>query len=154
MIDTVVLARMVEQTRRLRTGFAETAPKPWDATIAGAELAVQLGHLALCVARQHYIDIAAFEDQARPITGIGDELADVALAALSVTTLTGDQPSLVDGAPFRRAGGVAEDVGALLVLFVAAGQLAESAMIANGYRHQPTGAIGGDDARCLRRQQA
>src|SRR5262249_42319957 len=122
MIDTIGLARMLEHTRRLRAGFATTAPRPWDRTTAGAELAVQLGHLAQCIAQRHGIDLLVFQDPARPITRIGDELSDVALAALSITTLTGYQPPVLPkDAPLPCGNGsVAEDIAQLLVLVVAA----------------------------------
>jgi hypothetical protein len=136
------LARMLSQARTLRAGFAATAPKPWDATTAAAELAVQLGHLAQCIGRRHGLDLSQFEDPARPITDTGDELADVALAILSTAILSGGEPSAppeAPGGPRRVPGALAGDAALLLVLVIAAGQLAEAAMVDGGYRHRPSG---------------
>ncbi len=136
------LARMLSHARALRAGFAATAPEPWDGTTAAAELAVQLGHLAQCVGRRHGLDLSQFEDPARPITDVGDELADVALAVLSIAVLSGGEPSApaeAPGGPRRTPGAMARDTVLLIVLVIAAGRLAESAMVAGGYRHRPSG---------------
>ncbi|MGH3872276.1 MAG: hypothetical protein ACRDSR_12320 [Pseudonocardiaceae bacterium] len=130
------LSGLLGEARRLRQGFARTAPQPWTATTAAAELAVQLGHLALCLLRRRGADTADLDDPQRPITNIGDELADVLLAALSVTTLAGVQPADV---PKPRPAHGDGDVEAFLRLLVAAGQLAEAAMVGESFRHQPTG---------------
>ncbi|MQA87710.1 MAG: hypothetical protein GEV03_24570 [Streptosporangiales bacterium] len=134
---------MVAETRRLRRRFAPTAVMPWDAVTAAAELAVQLGHLALCLARRRGVNVTGFEDPDRPITDPGDELADVALAALSVAVLADTPPSpapAVDQIGARADGGD-DETASLLVMLVAAGQLAEAAMVACGYRHRPTGQL-------------
>jgi len=136
------LGRMLSQARTLRAGFAATAPEPWDATTAAAELAVQLGHLAQCVGRRHGLDLSEFEDPARPITDISDELADVALAILSIAVLCGGEPPAppeAAGGPGRAPGAMPREAALLLVLVIAAGRLAESAMVAGGYRHRPSG---------------
>jgi hypothetical protein len=130
------LASLLIDVRRLRRGFARTAPQPWTATTAAAELTVQLGHLALCLLRRQGATTADLDDPQRPITNIGDELADVLLAALSVTTLAGVQPGVPESCPARGEG----EVVAFLRLLVSAGQLAEAAMVGEGFRHQPTGA--------------
>ncbi len=130
------LTDLLSEVRRLRQGFARTAPQPWTATTAAAELSVQLGHLALCQLRRRGADTAGLGDPKRPITNIGDELADVLLAALSVTTLAGVQPAgILRSRPVRGDG----DVEGFLRLLVAAGQLAEAAMVSEGFRHQPAG---------------
>ncbi|MGH4003823.1 MAG: hypothetical protein ACRDSO_06905 [Pseudonocardiaceae bacterium] len=127
---------LLGEVRRLRQGFACTAPQPWTATTAAAELTVQLGHLALCLLRRRGADTTDIDDPQRPITNIGDELADVLLAALSVTTLAGVQPA---GVPKPRPAHGGGDVEAFLRLLVAAGQLAEAAMVGESFRHQPAG---------------
>jgi hypothetical protein len=137
MSGEAALARMLGQARTLRAGFAVTAPQPWDAVTAAAELAVQLGHLAQCIARRNGLDVSGFEDPARPITDAGDELADVALAILA-----GSEPSAQPAAscePYQAESGMPGDTALLLVLVIAAGRLAESAMVACGYRHRPAG---------------
>lgn len=144
MISDDDLQDMTARARALRDGFAGTAPRPWDAVTAAAELAVQLGHLAHCAARRHGLALAGLEDPARPITSDGDEIADVALAALSITILSGQQPGLATAPTARAAdgggpGALPGDVAQLLILAVAAGQLAEAAMTATGHRHQPAG---------------
>jgi hypothetical protein len=142
MTGEASLARMLGQARVLRSGFAATAAQPWDGTTAAAELAVQLGHLAQCLGRRHGLDLSMFEDPARPITDTGDELADVALAVLSIAVLSGGEPTVLPAAarsPHGTASAMAEDVALLLALVVAAGRLAESAMVAGGYRHRPPG---------------
>ena len=139
MISQNALSRMLSQARTLRRGFAPTAPKPWDGTTAAAELMVQVGHLAQCIGRRKGIDMRHFEDPARPITNTGDELADVALAILSTAILSGDELApAAPGAPDRFTGDSDEDTRLLLTLIVAAGQLAESTMVSDGYRHRPT----------------
>jgi hypothetical protein len=135
MIGAQDLAAIVDKTRRLRAGFAGTAPRAWDPATAGAELAVQLGHLALCVARHHGVDVSAYEDVARPITDLGDELADVTLAALSISVLA-DEPPARAQVPGQSAG---SEIEALLLLLVCAGRVAEAGLVTAGYRHQPTG---------------
>jgi hypothetical protein len=142
MTGEAALARMLVQARTLRSGFASTAPEPWDATTAAAELAVQLGHLAQCIGRQGGLNLSRFEDPARPITDTGDELADVALAILSIVILSGDEPPAPPASPREPhpAGGeMAVDTRLLLILVIAAGQLAEAAMVDCGYRHAPSG---------------
>lgn len=130
------LTRLLSEVRQLRQGFARTAPQPWTATTAAAELTVQLGHLALCLLRRRGADTADLDDSQRPITNIGDELADVLLAALSVTTLAGVETA---GVPGSRPADGDGDVEAFLRLLVSAGQLAETAMVCEGFRHQPAG---------------
>jgi len=132
------LARLLSQARALRAGFASTAPQPWDAVTAAAELAVQLGHLALCIGRRNGIGLSQLEDPARPITDTGDELADVALAILSIAILSGAEPPAPIAEP-GQADGPAAATALLITLVVTAGQLAESAMVAAGYRHRPAG---------------
>lgn len=129
---------LLTDVRRLRQRFASTAPHPWTATIAAAELTVQLGHVALCLLRRRGADTAEVDDLQRPIVDLGDEIADVLLAVLSVTTLAGTQPT-ASPRPSSTLGD--DDVGTVLWLLVAAGHLAEAAMIAEGYRHQPGGRL-------------
>lgn len=125
---------MLSEVRRLRQGFARITPQPWTATTAAAELTVQLGHLALCLLHRQGADTTDLTDPQRPINNIGDEVADVLLATLSVTTLAGAEPARVPGS--RPAHGDGE---AVLRLLVSAGQLAEAAMVSEGFRHQPAG---------------
>lgn len=146
MIDDETLAQMLTSTRKLRRRFAAAALKPWDPVVASSELAVQLGHLALCLARRRGVDVSAVDDPDRPITDVGDELADVTLAALSVTVLAGTQPEPpttlepTETAPATPSGnGRDEEITALLVLLTVAGQLIEAAMVAHDYRHRPAG---------------
>lgn len=134
MIGEQALAGLVERTRELRQGFAPTAPRAWDPATAGAELAVQLGHVALCVARRRGMDVSAFTDAARSISDLGDELADVALAALSIGVLADLPPTRTE--PAQAAG---SETDALLLLLMCAGQAAEAGLVTAGYRHQPTG---------------
>ncbi|MEO3855777.1 hypothetical protein [Acrocarpospora sp. B8E8] len=136
MIGDEDLADMVDRTRRLRQGFAGTAPRAWDPATAGAELAVQLGHVALCVARHRGMDVSAYEDVARPIGDLGDELADVTLAALSISVLADVPPAHIELARTAASG---SEIEALLLLLVCAGQAVEAGLVAAGYRHQPTG---------------
>jgi hypothetical protein len=143
MTSQAALSRMLGQARMLRHGFAATVPEPWDGVTAAAELAVQLGHLAQCIGRRRGIDVSGFEDPARPITDTGDELADVALAILSIAILSGEEPPApseptVRGTT-RMAGSPQGDIALLLILIIAAGQLAESAMVSGGYRHRSAG---------------
>lgn len=90
----------------------------------------------MCLLRRGGTDVSGLEDPARPITSIGDELADVVLSGLSVTVLAEEEPASV--APVTTAAG--DETGALLRLLVTAGWLAESGLVAAGYRHRPTGA--------------
>jgi hypothetical protein len=128
------LASVLTDVRRLRRGFAGTAPQPWTAASAAAELTVQVGHLALCLLRRRGTDTAGMTDGRPPITDVGDELADVLLATLSVTTLAGVEPD-----PVPRLARSANEVDAFLRLLAAAGQLAEAAMVGEGFRHHPAG---------------
>lgn len=130
------LASVLTDVRRLREGFAGTAPQPWTATTAAAEMTVQLGHLALCLLRRWGADITDLGDPRRPITNTGDELADVLLASLSVLTLADTEPA---GLPAPRSAGRDGEVAQFLRLLIAVGQLAEAAMMHDGFRHQPTG---------------
>ncbi|WP_245573277.1 hypothetical protein [Amycolatopsis benzoatilytica] len=127
---------MLADVRRLRAGFAGTAPQPWTATTAAAEMAVQLGHLALCLLRRWGADTTDLDDPQRPITDTGDELADVLLAALSVPTLAEAEPA---GLPAPRQLGRDGEVERFLRLLITVGQLAEAAMMHDGFRHRPTG---------------
>ncbi|CUU59184.1 hypothetical protein Ga0074812_12574 [Parafrankia irregularis] len=130
------LAGALTDVRRLRAGFAGTAPQPWTATTAAAEMTVQLGHLALCLLRRRGADTTGLHDPQRPITNTGDELADVLLAALSVPTLAGTEPAALPTAgPEGRDG----EIEHFLRLLITVGQLAEAAMMHDGFRHQPTG---------------
>jgi hypothetical protein len=130
------LTGVLTDVRRLRVSFAGTVPQPWTAATAASELAVQLGHLALCLLRHRGADMADLDDPHRPIIDVGDEVADVLLAILSVTTLAGVEPT-----PAARIGPACGDdeVDAILHLLVWAGQLAEAAMVDEGFRHQPAG---------------
>ena len=143
MIDQHVLDDLTDRARELRAGFADTAPAAWDPASAAAEFTVQAGHLALCLAHLSGSDTTCFDDPERPIHDVGDELADVVLAALSIAILSNAEPCL-EPVPVE-----ADDAaGALLVLLAAAGQLAEAAMIASGYRHTPTGHPPGVSSAC------
>mgnify|MGYP001199618577 CR=1 FL=1 len=125
------------EVRRLRQRFSYTADRAWEPVTAAAELNVQLGHLALCLLRRHGYDTAEWEDSERPRASVGDELADVVLAALSIAVLSDTElTSTMNTAPR-----VSSDHEALLRLVVAAGTLSESAMVANQYRHRPTGRL-------------
>jgi len=138
------LDAMLADTRRLRAAFAGTADRDWDAATAATELAVQLGHLAQCVRRDDLNEPVPVDEQ-RPITDAGDELADVVLAALSVWTLSAAPPrdpelhralrTVATGSP------PADGPAALLRLVSASGALAEIAMVENGLRHRPGGAV-------------
>ncbi|HLS41284.1 MAG TPA: hypothetical protein VK038_11025 [Ornithinicoccus sp.] len=129
------LTRALEVTSELRTGFAPTAPEPWTPATAAAELNVQLGHLALCLLARHGADTGDLHDPGRPITDVGDELADVLLATLSIPVLAGTQPDPVPTEP----AGTGNETIAFLLLLVSAGRLSEAAMRHDHYRHQPTG---------------
>lgn len=132
------LASVLADVRRLRAGFAGTAPQPWTATPAAAEMTVQLGHLALCLLRRWGADTTDLDDPQRPITNTGDELADVLLASLSVPTLAEVEPAgLLAPRPAGRDG----EVERFLRLLIMVGQLAEAAMMHDGFRHRPTGAL-------------
>ncbi|WP_026423591.1 hypothetical protein [Actinokineospora inagensis] len=132
------LAEVLVEVRRLRTGFANTAPMPWSATTAAAEMTVQVGHLALCLLRRWGTDTTDLDDPQRPITNTGDELADVLLASLSVPTLADTVPTAL---PTSQTEGHIGEVERFLRLLIAAGRLAEAAMMHDGYRHQPTGTL-------------
>jgi hypothetical protein len=101
-------------------------------------MAVQLGHLALCLLRRWGADTTDLDDPQRPISNMGDELADVLLAALSVPVLAGAEPAgLPETRPARRDG----EVEGFLRLLTSVGQLAETAMMHDGFRHRPTGSV-------------
>lgn len=135
-MDAQTLHELLGETRRLRRRFASTAPRSWDPATAGAELTVQIGHLALCLLRRGGADVSDLEDPDRPITNIGDELADVVLSGLSVTVLAEQEP--ISLAPPTTVTG--DEIGTFLRLLVAAGWLAESGLVAADYRHHPAGA--------------
>lgn len=99
-------------------------------------MTIQLGHLALCLLRRWGADTTDLDDPQRPITNIGDELADVLLASLSVPTLAGAEPADL---PTSRPAGRDGEVERFLRLLITVGQLAEAAMMHDGFRHQPTG---------------
>jgi hypothetical protein len=130
------LASVLADVRRLRAGFAGTAPQPWTATTAAAEMTVQLGHLALCLLRRWGAETTDLDDPRRPITNIGDELADVLLACLSVPTLADAEPA---GLPTSRPAGRDGEIERFLRLQISVGQLAEAAMMHDGFRHRPAG---------------
>lgn len=148
MIGGVMNADTVEEltgtTRRLRRRFAATAPQRWDAVTAGAELAVQVGHLSLCLLRRRQADVTDLEDPDRLIVNVADELADVVLSGVSVAVLADTSPTLSRKRPAVLPG---EEVEEFLRLLVAAGILVEAAMVDAGYRHRPTGSpLGVTDA--------
>ncbi len=128
------LHEVLADVRRLRQRFATTASQEWEPTTAAAELSVQVGHLALCLLRQHGADVSAWEDPQRPINNIGDELADIVLAALSINVLAHSEPAETIRQP--QAG---NEVEAFLRLLVAAGSLSEAALVEHHYRHRPAG---------------
>ncbi|MCI2422143.1 hypothetical protein MOQ72_32405 [Saccharopolyspora sp. K220] len=128
------LHEVLADVRRLRQRFATTAFQEWDPSTAAAELSVQVGHLALCLLRQHGADVSAWEDPQRSITNVGDELADVVLAALSINVLAHSEPAEATGHPQAR-----NEVEAFLRLLVAAGSLSEAALVEHHYRHRPEG---------------
>jgi hypothetical protein len=134
------------EVRRLRARFADTAPQPWTATTAAAELTVQMGHLALCLLHRRQADTADTDDPQRPILNIGDELADVLLSALSVTTLADSDPADLEQAHPTTG----DETDGFLRLLVSAGQLAEAAMVHDGYRHRPTGRPPSISSACAR----
>lgn len=129
------LHEVLAEVRRLRQRFAATAPQEWDPVTAAAELSIQIGHLALCLLRRHGADVSACEDPQRPITEVGDELADIVLAALSINVLAHSEPATPTGPPPQAA----NDVEAFLRLLVASGSLSEAAMVHHHYRHRPEG---------------
>lgn len=138
---TTQLESMLADTRRLRTGFANTAERAWEAATAATELLVQLGHLAGCIRRDTLGEPVAV-DHERPITDIGDELADVLLATLSVWTLSADpahDPALHQAVTVAHASPDSDPSSAALRLVGAAGTLAEVAMVDGGFRHRPEG---------------
>lgn len=135
------LETMLADTRRLRTGFANTAERAWEATTAATELLVQLGHLAGCI-RSDTLGDPVVVDPARPITDVGDELADVVLATLSVWTLSADPTNdhaLHQARAVAHAAPDSDPSTAALRLIGAAGTLAEVAMVDSGFRHRPEG---------------
>jgi hypothetical protein len=99
-------------------------------------MTVQLAHLALCLLRQRGADTTDLDDPQRPITSAGDELADVLLAVLSVPRLAEAEPA---GLPAPRPAGRDGEVERFLRLLITVGQLAEAAMMHDGFRHQPMG---------------
>ncbi|MCY7341853.1 MAG: hypothetical protein LH603_08385 [Pseudonocardia sp.] len=143
LISATRLDDMLAATRRLRTGFATTADRTWDATTAATELVVQLGHLAQCVRRADLGEQVPV-DEHRPITDLGDELADVLLAALSIWTLSAlpaEDPDLHRALRAAPAPTQSTRPAALLRLVADAGSLAEIAMVRTGHRHRPGGAV-------------
>ncbi|MFF5985884.1 nucleoside triphosphate pyrophosphohydrolase family protein [Prauserella flavalba] len=129
------LHSMLDEAHRLRQRFARTAPQQWTVMTAATELSVQLGHLALCMLRGRGHDVSDMEDPERPITNLGDELADVVLAVLSIAVLANTVPTPLAtpaATPLN-----ADD--AFFRLLVAAGELSEAALVEHGYRHRPTG---------------
>lgn len=143
---------MVSTARRLRGRFALTAPRPWDPQTAVTELVVQFGHLALCLLRRRGVNVTTVEDPDRPITNVGDELADVLLAVLSVAVLAEPEPEPEPGPGLRPSGRPTGDeagperessgeIDGLLWLLISAGALAEAALVDGGYRHHPTGRL-------------
>src|SRR5262249_26879447 len=98
----------------------------------------QLGHLALCLLRRWGADTTDLDDPQRPISNVGDELADVLLAALSVPAVAGAEPAaLPETRPARRDG----EVEGLLRLLTSVGGLPATAMMPDGFRHRPTGSV-------------
>ncbi|MGH3571619.1 MAG: hypothetical protein ACRDUW_07300 [Pseudonocardiaceae bacterium] len=83
--DPDVFAQLLAETRLLRRRFVHTAPRPWDAVTASAELSVHLGHLARCLLRYHDSPTNEWDDPARPLSDIGDELADVLRGILGIS---------------------------------------------------------------------
>lgn len=131
------LHEVLADVRRLRERFADTAPREWEPTTAAAELTVQVGHVALCLLRRRGGVVSDWEDPARPISNIGDELADIVLAALSINVLAQREPT--EHAPTTQ--GPIGEVDAFLRLLVAAGSLSEAALVEHDYRHRPTGTL-------------
>lgn len=129
------LDEVLFDVRRLRARFAPTARCEWNALTAVAELSVQIGHLALCILRRADRDVTDLEDPKRPLINVGDELADVALAALSIAVLTQTEPT---GTPLHRSS-AGDETEAFHRLSVAAGTLSEAAMVDSHHRHQPAG---------------
>lgn len=133
--DPEVSSELLAEVRLLRRRFAHTAPQPWDAVTASAELSVQLGHLALCLLRHRRSSPVEWNDPARPLDEIGDELADVLLGVLSICALTDTDPVVDADSP----AGDGDPGDAYLGLVVACGRLSEAALVELGYRHQPQG---------------
>ncbi len=125
---------VLDDVRHLRRRFATTAPRAWDPSTAAAELSVQVGHLALCLLRDHGADITGLEDPHRPLEDVGDELADIVLAALSITVLARCEPVGCAESPRAETA-----LDAFLRLLVAAGTLSEAALVEHHYRHRPEG---------------
>lgn len=129
------LQDVLRDVRRLRGRFAATAPRAWDPATGGAELTVQLGHLALCLLRRRAADVAELEDADRPITIVGDELADVVLSGLSIAVLAEAEPIARDAIDQLNG----DEIDAFLRLLVTCGWLAEAGLVDQGYRHRPAG---------------
>lgn len=130
------LPEVMADVRRLRGRFSQTAPRDWDAVTAAAELSVQLGHLALCLLRRNGSDTTDLDDPQRPIANIGDELADIMLATLSIMVLAEVEPAGLRNNADRES----DEKASFLRLLVAIGRLCEVAMVTHRYRHRPTGA--------------
>ena len=128
------MPQVLVEVRRLRRRFAPTA-EAWGPCTAAAELEVQIGHLALCVLRRRGADVTTLEDPDRPLNELGDELADVVLAALSVAVLAGTEPGPV------RPAAASDEMEALLRLLVSAGALSEVALVEQRFRHRPPGTL-------------
>lgn len=147
--DPDVSAELLAEVRLLRSRFAHTAPRAWDAVTASAELSVQLGHLALCLLRHGDRSTREWDDSARPLSEIGDELADVLLGVLSVCALTNTAPASDADSP----AGDGDPGDTYLRLVVACGRVNEAALIELGCRHRPEGrppSIARDAAVALR----
>lgn len=96
---------------------------------------MQLGHLALNLLRHRGCSTVEWDDPARPLSEIGDELADVLLGVLGTCTLTDTDPVPEADQPTDDS-----DPGdAYLRLVVACGRLSEAALVELGYRHQLKG---------------
>lgn len=135
MLSEPTVHAMLIETSRLRERFAATAPRPWNPTTATTELLVQVGHLGLCLLRERGSDVSLLCDPERQINNLGDELADVVLATLSVCTLAEVTPFPSCARPSRST----THVDDFTELLVAAGALSEAVLVATGFRHHPTG---------------
>lgn len=129
------MPEVLAEVRQLRRRFAATAAHDWGPCTAADELQVQMGHLAVCLLRRDHKDVSDLQDPQRPINNLGDELADVVLAALSVVALAGTEPAPVDHPPTQT------ETDALLHLLATTGALSEVAMVDQQYRHRPTGRV-------------